>query len=238
MTTSLSTDPAFSVYDGTESVVNDRILLIDKPAGITSFDVIRQLRRSTGIRKIGHAGTLDPIATGLLVCMTGKATKASRSIMAGTKVYTGACKLGEETPSYDTETEVTRSISADHITKDMLVEASQELVGQRVQLTPVYSAVKVDGKPLYKYAREGKSVTRPPRIVDVHSFDITGLEGTIAHFHISCSAGTYVRTLVHDLGQLLKVGAHMTALRRIEVGQYHIDDAQTLDHFKSTEGDR
>lgn len=231
----MDTRLAFPVYDPSDNEVNDRILLIDKPEGITSFDVIRRLRKSTGIRKIGHAGTLDPIATGLLVCMTGKATKASRFIMEGTKVYTGSCKLGEETPSYDTETEVIKSLPAEHITRQMASEAAAELTGQRVQMTPAYSAVKVDGKPLYKYAREGKSVERPPRVVDIHQFDITGLENMVADFHVVCSSGTYIRTLVHDLGQLLKTGAHMTALRRLAVGEFHVDHAVQIDHFSTND---
>ncbi len=233
----MNTDTSFPIYEPSSSDVNDRILLIDKPAGISSFDVIRRLRKSTGIRKIGHAGTLDPIATGLLICMTGRATKASRMIMDGSKVYTGVIKIGEETPSFDSETEVIAKRPTDQVTDEQIFDSARKLTGQQIQLTPNYAAVKIGGKPLYKYAREGKSVTRPPRIVDVAAFDILGREGDLISFSIACSTGTYIRTLAHDLGALLGVGAHLVVLRRTKIGEHSVEDAVSPDHFDSLEVD-
>ncbi|NND72669.1 MAG: tRNA pseudouridine(55) synthase TruB [Rhodothermales bacterium] len=216
------------MFDLSQDNADNQVLLIDKPVGITSFDVIRSLRRYTGIRKFGHAGTLDPIASGLLICMSGSATKLSRHFMDMPKVYSGTLVLGAETPSFDTETEIIRSVSTDNILDDDVSAATKALTGTIIQVTPIYAAVKVGGKPLYSYARQGKDVSRPPRVVTVDEFNTGPREGDIVPFRIVCSTGTYVRTLVHDLGQSLGVGAHMASLRREAIGSYSVEDAIQL----------
>lgn len=221
------------LFDLSQNSADNKVLLIDKPVGITSFDVIRELRRLTGIRKIGHAGTLDPIASGLLVCMTGTATKLSRYFMDLPKVYTGTLKLGEETPSYDSETDVIKSTSTTKVTDQEIADATRDLTGTIIQITPIYAAVKVGGKPLYSYARQGKDVSRPPRVVTVDEFWTGDRDGDLVPFRIVCSIGTYVRTLVHDLGQILGVGAHMVSLRRQSIGTYTVEQAISLDQIPS-----
>lgn len=205
------------------------VLPVDKPAGWTSFDIIRRLRKLTRLRRIGHAGTLDPMATGLLICLLGKATRQMTKWLEAPKTYTGAMRLGETTASYDADTEVLETRDWRHITSEDLERAKSQFIGEIVQLPPMYSAVKVGGERLYKKARRGESIERPPRHVSVYSFDITDVRGQDVSFVIRCSKGTYIRSLAHDFGQRLGVGAHLVALRRTAIGDLDVRDAWTID---------
>ena len=207
------------------------VLLVDKPGGLSSFDVIRRLRRIAPLRKIGHAGTLDPMATGLLICLAGRATKLMESFMGEDKVYTGTVRLGEVTPSYDADTEVVERTDASHVKIDDVRDAASKFMGEIVQQTPAYSAVKVGGERLYKKARRGEDVKRPPRIVSVERFDITEMDGADVRFEVACSKGTYIRALAHDIGQELGVGGHLVALRRTKSGPISVDDAVPLEEL-------
>lgn len=205
------------------------VLLIDKPKGWSSFDVIRKLRYLLPVRKIGHAGTLDPMATGLLICLVGRATKLMETFMGQPKVYTGTFRLGEVTPSYDAETEVTERKPWAHISDADLDRARQQFLGDIEQITPMYSAVKVQGERLYKKARRGEEVARPPRQVHIERFELTGREGADVSFEVACSKGTYIRSLAHEMGEALGVGAHLTVLRRTATGPHRVEDAWALD---------
>ena len=212
------------------------VMLIDKPKGLTSFDVIRRLRRVSPIRKIGHAGTLDPMATGLLICLSGRATKLMNHFMGQTKVYTGTIRLGETTASYDAETEVDVRVDASHLSDNDLSEASLEFVGDITQFTPPYSAVKVKGERLYKKARRGEVVPTPPRQVSIHRFELNKKADNDVEFEVECSSGTYIRSLAHEFGARLGVGAHLVALRRTQSGSFSADDAWQLDDLLKAGG--
>lgn len=205
------------------------VLPIDKPTGITSFDVIRKLRRITGQRKIGHAGTLDPMATGLLICLLGRSTKKMREFLEMPKRYTGKFRLGQTTASYDADTPVEHTISASHLSVNQIRSASEAFVGEIRQHTPMYSAVKHEGERLYKKARRGEKVIRPTRDVSVYAFEVLDLIDRDVEFDISCSKGTYIRSIAHELGQKIGVGAHLIELRRTEIGPIKVDNAWQLD---------
>ena len=209
------------------------VLLMDKPKGWSSFDVIRKLRRLLPVRKIGHAGTLDPMATGLLICLVGRATKLMETFMGLPKTYEGTLRLGEVTPSYDAETEVAERHAWQHLTEADLEAARTQFVGEIIQHAPMYSAVKVGGERLYKKARRGEAVERPPRQVRIDAFDLTGWDGADVSFHVDCSKGTYIRSLAHDMGQTLGVGAHLVALRRTAIGPYRVDKAWTVEQLEA-----
>lgn len=204
------------------------VLLIDKPSGITSFDVIRRLRRISPLRKIGHAGTLDPLASGLLICLCGRATKLMNHFMGQSKVYTGTMRLGETTASFDAETEIEAYSDASAISDVMLEQAVRLFTGDITQQTPIYSAVKVGGERLYNKARRGEMVNVPSRQVTVHAFEITGRSGSDLHFEIACSSGTYIRSIAHELGQKIGVGAHLVALHRSASGEFRVNMAWPL----------
>lgn len=207
----------------------DRVVLaIDKPQGWSSFDVIRKLRRVLSVRKIGHAGTLDPMATGLLICLVGRATKLMTHFMELPKEYVGTLRLGEVTPSYDAETEVEERVNVPDFSMDDLIAATAPFLGDITQLPPMYSAVKVDGERLYKKARRGETVERRPRQVVVDTFELTDRRGNDVDFLVRCSKGTYIRSLAHDFGAHLGVGAHLTRLRRTRIGDYAVDNAWTM----------
>ncbi|HMO66186.1 MAG TPA: tRNA pseudouridine(55) synthase TruB [Verrucomicrobiota bacterium] len=205
-------------------------LLVDKPAGLTSHDVVDRLRRHLGIRKVGHAGTLDPAATGLLVLLLGRATKLSDQVMGADKVYAGAFRLGETTNSHDADGEVTARAE---IPPDLPLERRTALaagfLGAKLQTPPMVSAVKVKGVPLYKLARRGQEIEREPRLVHVYSFKFTRYEPPLADFRLACTKGTYVRSIAHDLGQRLGCGAHLFSLRRLASGPLRVEDATPLD---------
>ena len=212
-----------------EGSFDPAVLLIDKPKGCTSFDVVKRVRRLTGVRKVGHAGTLDPMATGLLIILVGrKATKQMRAFMNLPKTYAGTLRLGETTPSFDAETEVEERRPWKHVTGAMLDAARQPLLGQITQRAPWYSAVHVEGERLYKKARRGERPSRPPRQVRVDVFDLAGREGPNVDFRVECSKGTYIRSLAHDLGEAVGCGAHLVALRRTAIGSHRAEEAWTL----------
>jgi tRNA pseudouridine55 synthase len=208
---------AFDVLDGA--------LLVDKPAGPTSHDVVQSIRRCFGIKKVGHAGTLDPGATGLLVILLGRATKLSEKLMSDDKVYAGTIKFGESTSSYDADGELLASRPVPSLTLDQLNEAGAGFIGDQMQTPPMVSAVKKDGVPLYKLARKGVAVERHPRLVHIYNFRFTDYQAPYGQFRIACTKGTYVRTIAHDLGEKLGCGAHLAALRRLSAGKYDVADA-------------
>lgn len=211
----------------------DRVVLpIDKPKGMSSFGVIRQLRRILGVRKIGHAGTLDPMATGLLICLVGRATKMMTRFMELPKEYEGVMRLGQTTPSYDAETEVDAECPVGEIGRDRIDAVLLQFVGEIEQFAPMYSAVKVGGERLYKKARRGEVVERKPRHAVIYEFDVSKPAGDDLPFRVRCSKGTYIRTLAHDFGQALGCGAHLVALRRTAIGPIAVDRAWQLDDLQ------
>ncbi|GAB3813343.1 tRNA pseudouridine(55) synthase TruB [Pontibacter rugosus] len=205
------------------------ILLLNKPLDWTSFDVVKKVRNTIRVKKVGHASTLDPLATGLLILCTGKFTKRIDEIQGQEKEYTGIIRLGEITPSYDRETEVTETHDTSHLTEADIKAAAQTFVGTIEQIPPIYSAVQVDGKRAYDLARKGKAVDLKPRTITIQAFDITSINGPELEFRVVCSKGTYIRSLAHDLGQQLGVGGHLSKLERTRIGAYKLEDALTID---------
>ncbi|MEQ8924723.1 MAG: tRNA pseudouridine(55) synthase TruB [Fulvivirga sp.] len=209
------------------------VLLVDKPLEWTSFDVVKKLRYHLKVKKIGHAGTLDPLATGLLILCTGKKTKKIESFQAQEKEYTGTFTIGSTTPSYDLETDIENSQSTLHITNQDILDAATKLTGLIDQVPPTFSAIKVDGKRAYKGARAGEKVELKSRKVEVKEFDILKVEDEVIHFKIICSKGTYIRSIARDFGELLGVGAYLSSLRRTRIGEYHVNDAKTIEELTS-----
>jgi len=207
----------------------DGALLIDKPVGPTSHDVVDAIRRRFQIKKVGHCGTLDPSATGLLVIVLGRGTKLSEKLMATDKVYEGALRLGETTTSYDAAGELTASLPVPALTLEQLNEVAATFIGDQMQLPPMVSAVKKDGVPLYKLARKGIEVERKERMIHIYSFRFTQYEEPVGQFRVACTKGTYVRTLAHDFGEKVGCGGHLAALRRIASGRFDVADALPLD---------
>lgn len=219
-------------------------LLIDKPLGWTSFDVVNKVRyalkQTLGIKKIkvGHAGTLDPLATGLLILCTGKFTKKIDTYQALYKVYDGHFQLGATTPSYDAETEIAERFETSDLTPEKIRAVLSQFTGAIEQVPPMYSAIKVDGQPLYKKAREGKTVRIKSRQVTINEFTLPNIGADFqVDFEVKCSKGTYIRSLVHDYGQALNNGAYLTKLRRTHIGEHALADAwqldELIDHIKN-----
>ncbi len=207
----------------------DGALLIDKPPGFTSHDVVNVIRRKLDMKRVGHCGTLDPSATGLLIVVTGKGTKLSERLMGDDKAYDGCIRFGETTDSYDADGNTVDTLPIPPLTVEELNETAAKLTGDMMQTPPMVSAVKVGGKPLYKYARKGIEVERKARLVHVYHFKIFDYEAPEAEFAITCTKGTYIRSLAHDLGQLVGCGAHLTELRRTESGKFDLDEATPLE---------
>lgn len=216
------------------------VLLIDKPSDWTSFDVVNKTRlmfkQHLGIKKIkvGHAGTLDPLATGLLLVCVGKATKRINEFTGLDKEYTGTFYIGATTPSFDRETEVDQEFDSSHITEDMIEEATKDFLGTIQQIPPTYSAIKVDGTRAYKKARGNEKIEMPVREVRIHEFEITDAGIPESSFRVLCSKGTYIRSLAHDFGKSLECGAYIQSLRRTCIGEYRVEDAisiQQLEQF-------
>jgi tRNA pseudouridine55 synthase len=205
------------------------VLLVDKPRGWTSFDVVKKVRGTLRVKKVGHAGTLDPMATGLLILCSGPMTKSIDTFQALVKSYEGALRLGAITASYDAETPEEQLRPVKDIDDQRLRAAASAYVGEIEQLPPMYSAVKVDGRRLYALARKGKEVERKARVVTVERFEITAVELPDVRFRVVCSKGTYVRSLAHDLGQDLGCGAYLTELRRTAIGNFHASEAWEID---------
>lgn len=203
----------------------DGALLVDKPAGPTSHDVVDAVRSQFRLRKVGHCGTLDPNATGLLILVLGRGTKLSEKLMADDKVYAGAIRFGVTTHSYDAEGEVLATQPVPPLTVEQLNAAAAALVGDQMQTPPMVSAVKMDGVPLYKLARRGVEVERKARLIHIYKFQFTDYEAPLAWFRIACTKGTYVRSLAHELGQQLGCGAHLARLRRLVSGKFDVADA-------------
>ncbi len=210
----------------------DGILLIDKHSGCTSHDVVNDVRRILKMRSVGHAGTLDPLATGLLVILVGKATKVSQYLMSLDKVYQGEFELGAETDTHDAEGERVASFPVPDFSAEELEKAMKGFVGDQYQTPPMFSAKKINGVPLYKLARKGQEVARQPRFINVSSFNLLEWKPPRAKFRLACSKGTYVRTICHDLGKKLGCGAYMTELRRISSDKLNVSDAVTIEALR------
>lgn len=203
-----------------------RVILVDKPVGWTSFQAVKKVKYGIKARKIGHAGTLDPLASGLLILCTGKMTKQIEGIQAQTKEYTGTIVLGASTPSIDLETEIDQTYPTDHITKEAIEKTAQIFTGEITQTPPIYSAVKIDGKRAYDIARKGGDAEIKSRQVQIYAFEIIGVEMPQVHFRIACSKGTYIRSMARDFGYHLQSGAYLTNLRRTKIGDYCVEDAK------------
>lgn len=213
-------------------------LLIDKPLHWTSFDVVRKIRNFIGIRKVGHAGTLDPLATGLLIICTGQYTKKINEYMAAEKEYTGTITLGAVTPTYDLESQPEQFCDYAHLTTDQLTAAVQALTGTIQQKPPIYSAIKKKGTPLYTLARRGETVDLEPRTVHIYGFELVQINLPEVSFKIRCSTGTYIRSIAHDFGALLGCGAYLSALRRTAIGDFSVAEASTIDQFIAFHADQ
>ena len=209
------------------------ILLIDKPSDHTSHDVVARVRRKLAMKRIGHAGTLDPMATGLLIMLVGKATSASQFLISLDKEYTGTIRLGVSTNSQDAEGEVVETRPVPPLTEAQVNAAIATFLGDQYQTPPMFSAIKIDGVPLYKSARKGEEVEREPRFIRVMSWELTRFAPPELDFRLRCSKGTYVRTLAHDLGNTLGCGGHLSALRRTATHTFRVEQALTIDQFEA-----
>ena len=220
-------DPSFNFSEGAA-------FLISKPKKWSSFDVVKRLRKCLDLRKIGHAGTLDPMATGLLILCTGKGTKSISQIQSQPKEYIGEVTFGAATPSHDAETEIKETAESDHITKNMVEEVLRDQFdGQIIQVPPMYSALKHNGTPLYKLARKGKEVKRTPRQVIIYESQILNFQNPKLELYVKCSKGTYIRTLAYDLGKALDSLAHLTGLKRTAIGDFKNEDALSIDELEA-----
>ena len=221
-----------------ETILSGQVLLIDKPLRWSSFQAVNKLKYEfkkafPALKKfkIGHAGTLDPLASGLLIVCTGKATKTIDQIQAQAKEYTGTFTLGATTPSYDLETEIDKTFSIDHITNELIIATTQQFLGEIDQKPPIFSAIKKEGVRLYEHARLGETIEIQSRKTTIYEFEITKIELPKVDFRVKCSKGTYIRSLAFDFGKALQSGAHLSALRRTKIGDYSVDDAFSIDDF-------
>ncbi len=209
----------------------DGVLLVDKPAGYTSHDVVDAVRRRFRIKKVGHCGTLDPMATGLLVLVLGKATKLSEKLISDDKVYEGAIKFGETTDTHDCDGRVVSTAPVPPLDVETLNHYAKTFQGDILQVPPMISAIKHGGVPLYKLARKGIEIQREPRLIHIYTFQFTKYEEPFGWFKLACTKGTYVRTVAHDLGQKIGCGAHLYALRRLASGKFKVEDSTPLDEL-------
>ena len=221
-----------------EDFLDGQILLINKPLGWTSFDVVKKIKNLIRTKyslkkiKVGHAGTLDPLATGLLIVCTGKFTKLISKIQGQEKTYTGTITLGGTTPSYDLETEVDKNYETAHITEELIKESTTQFIGEIDQKPPIFSALKKGGERLYEKARRGETIEIESRKVTVIEFTITSIENLEVNFEIKCSKGTYIRSIAHDFGAALNSGGHLSKLCRTSIGEYQISEAIDVQTFK------
>jgi tRNA pseudouridine55 synthase len=207
----------------------DGALLVDKPCGPTSHDIVATVRRHFQLEKVGHAGTLDPNATGLLILLLGKGTKLSEKLMGSDKIYEGTARFGETTDSYDCDGEIVSSLPVPPLSLDELNAYADQFNGDQMQIPPMHSAIKKDGVPLYKLARKGVEVERKPKLIRIYKFRFTAYNEPEGQFRVACTKGTYIRSLIHDLGQKVGCGAHLSQLRRVGSGQFDVKDALSLD---------
>ena len=212
-----------------EYFLSGQVLLLDKPLTWTSFDVVKKIRNSIKIKKVGHAGTLDPLATGLLIVCTGKKTKTIDGIQAQFKEYTGIIEIGKTTPSYDLETEFDTESDISHLNESDIRAAVQPFLGVIEQTPPMHSAIKVNGQRVYELARQGKTIELKKRQVTIHEFELTKIELPEVHFKIQCTKGTYIRSIANDFGKELGVGGHLKALIRTKIGDFTVEDAMSVD---------
>jgi tRNA pseudouridine55 synthase len=209
-----------------------KVLLINKPLHWTSFDAVRKIRNIIRVKKVGHAGTLDPLATGLLIICTGKFTKKINEYMAREKEYTGSITLGATTPTYDLESNPEDFQPTGHITEAEIRAATAPFTGDILQIPPAHSAIKVGGKRVYELARKGKEVNLEPRPVTIKEFVITAIEMPVVEFRVVCSTGTYIRSLANDFGKAIGCGAYLSSLCRTRIGEYRLEDAMTIEEFE------
>ena len=207
------------------------IFLIDKELHWTSFDVVKKIRNTIKIKKVGHAGTLDPLASGLMIVCAGKATKKIEGFMGVEKEYTGTFRLGATTPSYDRETEANEIFPIDHINEELIYKTASQFLGAQMQIPPIYSALKVEGKKLYELARQGKEAKIESRPIEIKEFEITGISLPDIDFRLVVSKGTYIRSIAFDFGKACGSGGHLAALRRTRVGEFKIEDALTVSNW-------
>ena len=220
-----------------QSISNGQLLLIDKPLEWTSFQAVNKIRWGLKSKfnlkklKVGHAGTLDPLATGLLLICTGKMTKKIPEFQALEKTYTGTITLGATTPSFDSETPIDKKFKITHLNDEALIAAKEKFEGEIDQSPPLFSAIKKEGKRLYEYARAGKKVEIKPRKVKIHSFNLTRIELPDLAFEVKCSKGTYIRSLANDFGKAVDSGGYLSSLRRIKIGSFEVKNALTPKEF-------
>jgi tRNA pseudouridine55 synthase len=221
------------VHPSMEPFLEGKVLLIDKPLEWTSFDAVKKIRILTGVSKVGHAGTLDPLATGLLIICTGKYTRKISEYMGMEKEYAGSFTLGATTPTYDRESETADHKDISHLTEEMIRNATNPFTGNILQVPPIHSAIKKEGKPVYLAARKGEDVVLEPRPVTISAFEITKIDLPVVEFRVVCSTGTYIRSLANDFGKKLDVGAYLSSLCRTRIGEFLLKDAQSLEQFES-----
>jgi len=208
------------------------VILIDKEKGKSSFNIIYRIRKIVNVKKVGHAGTLDPAATGLLIVCVGKKTKEIYKYQDLNKIYAGTIELGKQTPSMDGETEFIEEKDFSYVSYEMIEEARKSFLGEIKQIPPMYSALKQNGKRLYKLARKGVEVERKPREITIYDFEITRIELPEIDFKIRCSKGTYIRVIANDFGEKLNCGGYLKLLRREAIGEFKVDDAITVDELR------
>lgn len=224
----ITKNTANNIFDFEEG----EVILIDKKIRKTSFDIVYKIRKTTGVKKVGHAGTLDPMATGLVIVCTGKKTKEINQFQNFDKTYEGVITIGKTTPSFDLETEYDSFCDFSFVTEDLIMQTKEKFVGVITQTPPMFSAIKNNGKPLYELARRGIEVERKEREIEIYNFEITKIELPDIYFQINCSKGTYIRVIANEFGKALGCGAHLSVLRRIKIGNYSVDDALTIDEFR------
>ncbi len=216
------------------------ILLFDKPVGWSSFQLVKwvryRLKNQLDVKKlkVGHAGTLDPLASGLMILATGKKTKELQGLTGLSKAYTGTIVLGATRPSYDEETEIDQRYPVEHITSDLIEQTRLSFIGEQLQTPPVFSAKKVDGKRAYEHARKGEAITLKQNMINIHAFDITNITQDELSFYVECSKGTYIRSLAHDFGKALESGGYLKDLRRVSIGEFNVKDAWLMDDWEKS----
>ncbi len=208
-----------------------RVVLINKPLHWTSFDVIRKIRNTIKVKKVGHAGTLDPLATGLLIVCTGKFTKNINEYMAQEKEYTGTFTLGATTPTFDLESEPVNFKSIEGISAETIIETSKKFTGEIMQMPPIHSAIKQKGKPVYLLARKGVDVIMEPRKITIQQFEVSDINLPVVSFKVVCTTGTYIRSLANDFGTVLGCGAYLSSLCRTRIGNFALEESVSMDDF-------